>query len=113
MLPPPPRSTLFPYTTLFRSNCLCRIVENNPATKISIRVITSPLLINKLNRTVTTNTKLLGQNIVSIMRTDNIGIKFQSEPMVISDNRITINSNHKVTEYVRILFISSKRYLEQ
>src|SRR5690348_18097192 len=25
MIPPPPRATLFPYTTLFRSNCGCTL----------------------------------------------------------------------------------------
>src|SRR5690348_17458234 len=30
MLPPPPRSTLFPYTTLFRSSRLVRMEPNYP-----------------------------------------------------------------------------------
>src|SRR5947208_9822153 len=30
MLPPPPRSTLFPYTTLFRSSCASRRHTSSP-----------------------------------------------------------------------------------
>src|SRR5438105_12199279 len=43
MIPPPPRSTLFPYTTLFRSACLVRFESSSVPTTLPTAYYVYPL----------------------------------------------------------------------
>src|SRR5205807_5341303 len=53
-IPPAPRSTLFPYTTLFRSNAMLKTLEEPPAHALFILATTDPqkVPITVLSRTL-------------------------------------------------------------
>src|SRR5689334_23527557 len=44
MIRRPPRSTLFPYTTLFRSPAMCRLVQSPPVRALAVPTGTTPRL---------------------------------------------------------------------
>src|SRR5438067_13907607 len=60
MIRRPPRSTLFPYTTLFRSDYMWRVYANDPHARINlgIRRRLAPLLANSRRKMELLNTML-------------------------------------------------------
>src|SRR5687768_18355627 len=85
MIPPPPRSTLFPYTTLFRSNFLSL---SDPDSKPSDK--SKPRITKEVNiRTV--DSKIIFDSKI---------IKFQHVELISKDRKSTrLNSSHGYISY--------------
>src|SRR5687768_18261774 len=91
MLQPPPRPTLFPYTTLFRSSAVRRVPAREPAERADGRVLSAPVC-GAIGALGTRAVSELDDGVTS-------GVKRAVSPTTIDRKSTRLNSSHGYISY--------------